>query len=335
MAMIEWAWCSELSRDADAEVRQLLESAEDYDREQGFSVVDYRALQNDLADPASPNKVMLVHYIPSEQAERERDDVQRTLAAVLRAEMSEEGAARVSYTVAPHLRSLGVTTLLVEEIGLPGQDGSAWSAAGIREVTAWARGNHPAADRLTSRFGIPATDEVWRLFRELKEEDRSLPAHEFTFRPAAGDVDRASVLDYENHVEDTQRPAIGLSQDVSRPDRRVLLVEDTAGAIVGAAAIDLRTTSDLVIGRWADITYASTDPTADERLILWLLDAAVKEARTLPMDTLILHVDPDDEDLVHAVRLLGFVHERTDVAYRAGVGADSSQEERLPSLPTV
>jgi mycothiol synthase len=316
MAMIEWEWCSRLDGETDVAVRSLLEAAEDYDREQGFSVVDYRALQNDLSDPDSPNRVMLVHYVPSEQAERELDDVQRRLAAVLRAEMSEDGAARVSYTVDPDLRSLGITTLLVEEIGLPGRDGSAWNASGISEVTTWARGNHPAADRLTSRFRIPATEEVWRLFRELKEDDRTLPAHEFVFRMPAGAGDSAAITAYEQRVEATPRPAVGLSQDIGRPDRRVVLAEDAGGTIVGAAAIDLRTTYDLIIGRWADITYVSTAPEADERLIMWLLDSAVKEARSLPIDTLILHVDPADEDLVHAVRLLGFVHERTDVAYR-------------------
>jgi mycothiol synthase len=314
MGMIEREWITALSPDTDAEARAILEAAEDYDREQGFSVVDYRAMVNDLADPNSPNRIMLVHYIPSDQAERENEDVERTLAAVLRAELADDGRARVSYTVNPDLRSLGVTTLLVEEMGLPGRNGNAWAAAGIREITTWARGNHPAAGRLTNRFEIPSTQEVWRLFRELKDEDRRLPDHGFSFRVA--DTVTPAVESYAAKVENTQRPAPGLVQAITRDDRHVLLAEDSAGTVVGAASIDTRTTDDLFIGKWADIDFTSTDPDADERLILWLLDAVIKEARNQPMDTLVLHVEPEDEDLVHAVRLLGFVHERTDVAYQ-------------------
>lgn len=314
MGMIETEWIRELSPEVDAEVKSLLAAAEDYDREQGFSVVDYPALKSDLADPSSRNRLLLVHYLPSEQAAWDDEAAQRTLAAVLRAELDDGGTARVSYTVAPDLRSLGITTLLVEELGLPGREGNAWSGVGIEEITIWARGNHPAADRLTSRFLIPATQEVWRLFRELKEEDRKLPAHAFGIHA----VERSSpaLEAFEHKVEETPRRAVGLSQDASRPDRRVIVAEDSSGAVVGASAIDLRTAFDLIIGRWTDIAFASTDPDVDERLILWLLDAVVKEARNLPIDTLVIHVEPEDEDLVHAVRLLGFVHERTDVAYQ-------------------
>ena len=313
MGMITWDWVSELTDNQDEEMRQMLEAAEDYDLEQGFSVVDYQSVQSDLKDPASPNKVMLVYYDPLEGSGDEREEQELILASVLRAEIGDDGNARVNYTVNPDLRSLGITTLLVEEMGLPHQPDSAWAKIGLSSTTTWARGNHPAADRLSNRFDIPATQHIWRLFRELKQQDRVLPAHDYTI--ALADADSDEIQSYEQLVESTHRPANGLAQDVLRADRRVLVAKNAHGAIHGVLILNLKTSYDLNFGRWGDIEYVSTHPDAEERLVMWLIQAALQTARELPMDSVVLHLEPEDEGLVHAVRLLGFVHDRTDVAY--------------------
>jgi len=313
MVMIEWDWYSQLTEEQDQELRQVLLAAEDYDMEQGFSVVDYQAVKADLKDQSDSNKLMLVYYLPSDQAERSQNNAERTLAAVLRAEIADDGSARIGYTVNPELRSLGITTLLVEETGLPGQPHNAWQEVGITKISTWARGDHPAAERLTTRFGIPATQSIWRLFRELKDPVRELPEHDFNIAVVNTGADE--IGQYEGAVESTPRPATGLALDVTRSDRRVLLAKDSSDNIAGAASFDLKTTFDLTIGRWADIEYASTCPDAEERLIMWLLGAVIEEAQEQPMDSLVLHLEPEDEDLVQAVRLHGFVHDRTDVAY--------------------
>lgn len=313
MAMITWDWVSELTENQDTEMRLMLEAAEDYDLEQGFSVVDYKAVKSDLKDSTSPNKLMLVYYDPLEAGTSEQGKQELILASVLRAEVGDDGNARVNYTVNPDLRSLGITTLLVEEIGFPGQVDGAWVKAGVNATTTWARGNHPAADRLSNRFDIPATQHIWRLFRELKQEDRVLPTHDYTLVLADGASDEIHA--YEQLVENTNRPASGLAQDVLRSDRRVLVATDSNNAIQGVVSLDLKTSYDLNFGRWGDIDYISTHPEAEERLVMWLLHEALQTSRELPMDAVVLHLEPEDEGLVHAARVLGFVHDRTDVAY--------------------
>jgi mycothiol synthase len=88
------------------------------------------------------------------------------VAAYLRIEPDPDGGpATVRYVVRPEFRSRGISTLLVEKIGLD------LEASGLR---VWARGDHPAAQRMARRFesaGIRTARREWQLLAPLRDAE--------------------------------------------------------------------------------------------------------------------------------------------------------------------
>jgi hypothetical protein len=82
-----------------------------------------------------------------------------------------EGEAEVSAVVDPRFRSIGIITLLLEQVGVDPDTEQGWLGSGAHTLSAWARGNHPAAGRISKRFLIPSNRRVWKLFRPLGPDD--------------------------------------------------------------------------------------------------------------------------------------------------------------------
>jgi mycothiol synthase len=163
--------------EVEAELRELLADAARFDTEAGFP-------QLSPDDPVEPGTAqLLIRLLPDERCGRSAPHVP-SLAAYLRLEPldgPDAGTAEVSYVVRPEYRSRGITTLLVEKIGLElaGPDG--WLGSGASALRVWARGNHPAAQRLALRFrhhGIATAVRRWQLLAPLRPDREVDPGAE-------------------------------------------------------------------------------------------------------------------------------------------------------------
>jgi mycothiol synthase len=85
------------------------------------------------------------------------------LVAFLRLDVDRAGGAIAQMIVDRDYRSLGIGTLLVER--LAEFAGPGFAGTGALEVTAWAHGGHPAADRMARRFGAAEGRSRWKLMR--------------------------------------------------------------------------------------------------------------------------------------------------------------------------
>lgn len=138
--MITHRWYSGVPESA--ELDQMLADAAEVDREAGFPQVT-------VAPPGSWQ--LVVRLAASAKP-----------AAYLR--LASSGEAH--FVVAPRLRSRGIATLLVEQVGLDVCGPGGWAGTGVHSLRVWARGDHPAADRLARRFaryGVRRVRREWRL----------------------------------------------------------------------------------------------------------------------------------------------------------------------------
>lgn len=145
--MIDHEWHRELGDDDTRAVRQMLTESAAADAEAGFSgpSLDRRSVPG-----TSHLLVRLRSWGPGSGGPGPG-----ALAAYLRLDPDPQGPATVSYVVRPELRSLGISTLLVERLGLDLGTAGGWSV--------WACGDHPAAERMARRFGVGVTRRQWRL----------------------------------------------------------------------------------------------------------------------------------------------------------------------------
>jgi len=165
-------------------------------------------------------------------------------------------------------------------------------------VTAWARGNHPAAGRLSNRFLIPRTRRVWKLIRSTESAEEAVAA------PVLEPIDDSALQD------------LGWASQMSGDVRAHALRE--AGRVAGVAALSLAAVESEEFGRCATIKRAIAAPNADARAGRRLLDGAAAAAHQAGLSGVIIYVDSDDTGLVNACRLAGFQHDRTDVRFQLG-----------------
>jgi len=161
--MITCTWRTGFDADEEREVGQMLWAAAAADAEAGFPAVS-------LAQPYPDDaRHLVVRLLPDGRPGHEGSS---PVAAYLRVEPDPDGGpATVRYVVRPEFRSRGISTLLVEKIGL---DPGTWGGTGVSALRVWARGDHPAAQRMARRFacqGVRTGRREWQLLAPQRESE--------------------------------------------------------------------------------------------------------------------------------------------------------------------
>jgi hypothetical protein len=285
--MIKYEWRTELSRPEADELAALLARAAAYDAEPGYSTIDFADVAQSLATDDSPDRHLLIWMLPHATA-MDEPNTPECIAGLLRITGAANGCAEGAAVIDPGLRSIGIMTLLLEQVGLVTSGPGGWLGSGAHTVTAWARGNHPASGRLSDRFLIPRTRRVWQLIRGTEpESDLAAPVLEPCGSTAAG-------------------PRFALRE---------------AGRVVGTVALNRQPVQSEEFGDCAVVEFIDAAPSAPPGALRRLLDGAVAVAGEAGLSGAVIHVDSGDTPIVNAARLAGFHHDRTDVRYQLGGNA--------------
>jgi mycothiol synthase len=277
--MITCSWRTGFDAGEEREVGEMLAAAAEADAEAGFPAV---SLGQSYPDDA---RHLVVRLLPDSRPGHEGSS---PVAAYLRVEPDPDGgAATVRYVVRPEFRSRGISTLLVEKIGLD------LEASGLR---VWARGDHPAAQRMARRFecfGVQAARREWQLLAPLRDSG---------FSEASGVVPRPAELAAAASLWGREEP----------PDHCEVLVAgpDVSGAIWYDPKADERTEYGTA-GRIVAVL-------GRDELRAGLVAAAMAALREGGLLVAAIAVDAEDRALARTCRLLGFRHDRTDIEYTVG-----------------
>ncbi len=282
--MIKYEWRTELSADEADQLADLLDRAANYDAEPGYSTIDFADVQHAMAVGAA-SRHLVIWMLPYATAMAQREAPER-IAGLLRMTDTAPGVAEATVVVDPRLRSIGIVTLLLERLGLDTSDPDGWLGTGAHTVTSWARGNHPATGRLSSRFLIPRTRRVWRLIR-------ATPPH------------------WERAASPVLEPS-----GTSAGGRRFVLRE--GGRVVGEAIVNRTPVDSEEYGACAVVERLDHSPSAPAGALRRLLDGISVVVHEAGLDAALIHVDSNDLTMVTAARLAGFHHDRTDVRYHIG-----------------
>lgn len=155
--MITVDFRDELGADERAELEALIAEAASYDSEAGFSSVE---LPTERAISEANHEVFQavarlnpgMHGSPATPA-----------VAYLRLDVDRAGGAAAQLLVHRSYRSLGIGTLMLEL--LSEREGAGWAGTGAVSISGWARGNHPAADRMARRLGAEVESSMFKLMR--------------------------------------------------------------------------------------------------------------------------------------------------------------------------
>lgn len=287
--MIRYDWCDDVPTEALPELESLLREAAEEDLEGGFPVL--------AVQPAKKVQHLLVHLLPDERPESSVPEG-GALAAYLRLSRRDDGTHAAEYVVRPRFRSRGVTTLLMERMGVDTRRATGWVDTGASSVSVWATGDHPAAQRIARRFrrtGLRATRRDWHLVAPVGGAELPSQAHPAT------EAERALA---EAWFRDA-RPYDEL------PARARLLVTPD-----GAVYVDPTATAETEYGRSGQVVAVLTPPVrrTPEALTL-LLQTGTAVLADAGLRVAGVTVRSDDEELVHVCRALDFSHYRTDTEY--------------------
>ena len=277
--MISYAWRAAVTGEEERELREMLAAAAAEDAEAGFPAV---SLSQPYPDDA---RHLVVRLLPDSRPGHEGSS---PVAAYMRVEPDPDGGpATVRYVVRPEFRSRGISTLLVEKMGLD------LGASGLR---VWARGDHPAAQRMARRFeclGVRAARREWQLLAPLRDSG---------FPEASGVVPRPAELAAAAALWGREEP----------PDHCEVLVAgpDVSGAIWYDPKADERTEYGTA-GRIVAVL-------GQAELRAGLVAAAMAALREGGLRVAAIAVDAEDHALARTCRLLGFRHDRTDIEYTVG-----------------
>ena len=144
----------ELGDDERAELEALIAEAAAYDEEAGFSTVE-------LAPAGDGNNVVFQAVARLNPGMHGSPD--SPLVGFLRLDVDRAGGAVAQLLVRPDYRSLGIGTLMLEL--LSEREGDGWAGTGAVSISGWARGSHPAAERMARRLGAELTASSWKLQR--------------------------------------------------------------------------------------------------------------------------------------------------------------------------
>lgn len=284
--MIEYDWLTELDEDAEAEVNDVLARAASYDAEAEYNTIEAADVRAALQQ-RSPASAHLMIRMSSRQDTLDGPYQPDRLAGIIRLAEGEDGWAQATLVIDPDLRSIGIMTQLLEQIGVDPSGPDGWAGSGFHRIRAWARGNHPASGRIGRRNRLRRARRVWKLVRPTGRDDLLDAGREYGFE--AGDAP---------------------SSDGDAP---VVLRLVREGAPTGASVtVDLRPAYIEEIGRCASVVDLTAPEQADEAP---LLAEAAREAARAGLDGIAIHVDSIHEQRVADCRRLGFQHDRTDVLY--------------------
>jgi mycothiol synthase len=252
---------------------------------------------------------LVVRLLPDGRAGHEDSS---PVAAYLRVEPDPVGgAAVVRYVVRPEFRSRGISTLLAETIGLDVRADGGWAGTGAPALRVWARGDHPAAQRMARRFecaGVRAARRQWQLLAPLRDPVLSsgpVP------RPAADVAELAAAAALRRRPDE---PADHFKVLVAGPD------------VAGAVWYDPRAGERTEYGTAGRIVAVLAAPGQDE-VRASLVAAAMTALREGGLRVAAIAVDAEDRALARSCRLLGFRHDRTDIEYTVGPAAGLASAE--------
>lgn len=291
--MIRYEWRSELTTDEADELADMLRRAAEFDAEPEYSSIDFADVYRTLGSPNARH--LVIWMLPHATVLGEPDHPER-IAGLLRLTMTADNSAEAAIVVDPRLRSIGITTSLLERIGLHTDTPAGWAGTGARKVTAWARGNHPAAGRLSSRFLIPRTRRLWKLIRSTSEKP-----------PAAPLLERMDVAAVDS---------LGWAPAVRGIAQAYALHED--GCATGIVALDPTPVTSAEFGDSATVLWAVIAPDSPTTARRHLVTGAATVAHDQGFTGLTCHVDSDDAAMVNACRLSDFQHDRTDAYFQLG-----------------
>jgi mycothiol synthase len=297
--MITCTWRTAFAPDEEREVGEMLAAAAEADAEAGFPAV---SLGQPYPDGA---RHLVVRLLPDGRAGHEDSS---PVAAYLRVEPDPDGgAAVVRYVVRPEFRSRGISTLLAETIGLDVRADGGWAGTGVPALRIWARGDHPAAQRMARRFectGVRTARRQWQLLAPLRDPgfpDASGPA----VRLPAGAAEQAAAAALWQRHGGRDEPPDHLEVLVTGPD------------VLGGVWYDPKADERTEYGAAGRIVAVLTAPARDE-LRAGLVAAAMAALRERGLRVAAIAVDAEDRALARSCRLLGFRHDRTDIEYTVG-----------------
>lgn len=294
--MIKYEWRDGLNSEEAAQLEDLLERAAAYDAEPEYSTIAFADVEKSMNQPSTARH--LVIWMLAHATAMDLPDEAECIAGLIRLTFGAEHAAEATVVIDPRLRSIGIVTLFLEQVGFDADGPDGWLGSGAQHLTSWARGNHPATGRISNRFLIPRTRRVWKLIRptDMVEEPAAAPVLE----PAlTGSIDELAWAASLRHHEN-----IAVLREGAR--------------IVGAVALSLAPSESLEFGSCATIDRVAFAPNCDGRNRRDLLDGAAAIAQEAGLAGVIAYVESDDAALVNACRLTGFQHDRTDVRYELG-----------------
>jgi mycothiol synthase len=292
--MISYAWRDRFAPAEAAELAEMLAQTAADDDEAGFS-----RLTLDEGDRRARH--LLVWLQPDDRLGAEQPGDPR-LAAYLRLDPEPDagpdggGAAMASYVVRPEFRSRGVTTLLVESLGLELGSADGWAGTGLGVLRIWARGDHPAALRLSERFGVWPARREWQLLAPLRAGGLE-PAT----RPPVPGFDDAAVAELWGAGDP--------------PDKAEALVVGDQGDVAGAVWFDPGAGEKTEYGLAGRIEAVRVRPGSEPSTTRALLIGAMAGLRAGGVRVAAITVGSTEAQLVHEVRTLGFQHDQTDVQY--------------------
>jgi mycothiol synthase len=287
--VIKHDWRDRLSRGDSAELAALLTRAARHDAGPEYNTIDFADVRATLGQPHTRH--LLIWLLPGAVVGARRVESQR-IAGLLRMEFGTDGVTEATLVIDPELRSIGIATLLLEELGVDAGAARGWAGTGAHTITGWARGNHPAVGRIGDRFLIPRTRHRWKLTR------------------SAGSVESGAAVPV---LEPLDRPA----SCAQKYDGELLALRE-AGKVVALTSLDLRPVDSPGFGVCGTITCIGYGRHTDRSSIRRLLAGAVARAYEAGLGGITICVDSHDARLVEACRLSGFEHDRTDVCYQLG-----------------
>lgn len=301
--MITYAWHDELGPDDGAEVAELLAEAAAYDAEAGFSTA--RPAGDGGERPDATRHLVVTMPPPGERESPFLDrlpDVR--VVAYLRLDV-RDATGTVQLVVRPPFRSLGIATLLLERLR---DEPEGWSTVpGLRSLRGWAHGTHPAAERLSSRFGAVATRAVFKTLRPVGGSHEVVGGG--AREPARGEPRALPEI-----VVDHDRALAPADAEARRRAGAPLCLADVPGeALLATDPVHPGAVPALLA-----LLRAEHQSVAEARA---LLEAALAEARAAGARVVQLYVDALDEDFVSAARLAGFEHDQSDFLYELAVGS--------------
>lgn len=320
--MIRCQWFRELEGKDLEDAQKLVREAAEYDDEAGFSRIDAEL----VAARGSGGDTLHHHLLVRgwlDQVPRERGEPH--LVAYLHLAVSgRDAAGEARLVVHPDFRSLGVATMLVEEVGLDVAAPGGWSGTGATSLRGWALGHHPAAERLTRRFGIAEVTRTWQMARHLTGPfARDLPE-----APLPADlaiVSAAEIKDPPAAVEEVCRDG-GMAEAYRR--RLALSMRDDAGPILFAVDGEARPAGfvwlDTEIRRVEGLRTGAVRAMATSAgwrrsgVGLALMVRGLSILRDAGAQVAATRVDPEEKRAVRLTRLLSFERVQDDVCYAVG-----------------